>query len=779
MKPVPRAGYGALLAVIAVLILAGSGAAVATLLRQGPALQVNVFGVAGRGDRARAAAAEIRALGSGIARGRIPGDLGIPLAMRPPEGPAGPATPYAGWTTLGLGTGESMMLDRARRLAQAGQAQASLATYDSLLALAPRSDDVAVERARVLSWSGSTAAAGDALAAVAERRDDPALRLEAARNLYWAAQFARADELLDRVAAPSAGSGAAGLADAASATDVAPSATSPAAASSLDANSSAAASPRGAPSARRATLAAAALALRDSIRRADNPSVERARRWVRERGGAMENLALARAYLRERRPAASLSPYRAALRQGGADSLRLELASAALEADSPAVAAVALGEWLGRHPGDRATRLQRARALAWSRDYPAAAGEYARVLETRDDAVVRYELAEAQTWAGDSLAASANLERVVAADPRSARAWRLLGDLDRWAGRWSLSLARYERAREIDPSLEGIDAAIAEDREGVRRLRAARLAGIPAAAARVEGMGDSEGFRWSSVEGSRQWLRERDLATVAVRARLEQVTASGPGDDGQGVMVAVDAARPLTPRLRAGASLGAEAIAGRVLPAAAAQLAYAAPQGVSAALRIVTEPAVRRTATLAAVEAGVVSSRVEASAAAPVGGMTVDGAASVERLGASVGSTGRMEASLAATRVVTPALRLSLSASGMTTSGAAPTFEGRSLYWSPRGYLQAQLGAALRRRLHERLELELRAAPGVAWVDERSAGRRFSGGGVLPSLAAGGELRYGTAAWAVVGAVDWSAVGFSGYRSTGARVFLSRAVRTP
>jgi hypothetical protein len=138
-----------------------------------------------------------------------------------------------------------------------------------------------------------------------------------------------------------------------------------------------------------------------------------------------------------------------------------------------------------------------------------------------------------------------------------------------------------------------------------------------------------------------------------------------------------------------------------------------------------------------------------------------------------------MEASVAATRVVSPALRLSLSASGMTTSGAAPTFEGRSLYWSPRGYVQAQLGAAVRRRLRERLELELRAAPGVAWVDERSAARRFTGSGVLPSLAAGGELRYGTAAWAVVGAVDWSAVGLGGYRSTGARVFLSRAVRTP
>jgi len=64
-------------------------------------------------------------------------------------------------------------------------------------------------------------------------------------------------------------------------------------------------------------------------------------------------------------------------------------------------------------------------------------------------------------------------------------------------------------------------------------------------------------------------------------------------------------------------------------------------------------------------------------------------------------------------------------------------------------------------------------------VDERNAARRFAGNGVLPSLAAGGELRYGTGAWAAVGAVDWSGVGLSGYRSAGARVYLSRAVRTP
>jgi len=723
MSNVPRAGYGASLLAITGGIVVAAGVAVVTLLRAEPVLQVNVFGIAGEAGRARGAAAEIRPRGPAIALGRFPGDLGIPLAFRAPVGPAGPAVAYAGWTTLGLDPLESTQLDRARRLAQA-QPQAAVALYDSILAAQPGNDAVAVERARVLSWSGNTLAAGEALAAVAERRGDPALRVEAARNLYWAARYERADELLDAAPVP------------------------------------------------------AALALRDTVRAADAPSAERARRWVSQRGGAMENTALARALVRERHPAASLAAYRTALRLGARDSLRLEMASAALEADSPSVAAVALGGWLERHPADRATRLQRARALAWAKDYPAASAEYARVLEGRDDAAVRYELAEAQTWAGDSLGARASLERVLGAEPRNARAWRLLGDLDRWAGRWSASLASYERAQAIDPSLEGIGEAVAEDRAGVLRLRQARVAGIPAATARAEGMGDSEGFRYSALEGVRAWVREEDLATLAVRARVERVAGAGPANQGgEGVAVGVDASRPVSRTLRASASAGAEAIEGDVRPALAAQLAWSGQGGAAAALRVVTEPAVRRTATAAAVEAGVVSSRVEASGAARVGGVTVDGAATAERLGARAGSTERVDASVAATRALTPALRVSLSASGLTTRGASPVVEGRTLYWSPRAYLQAQAGAALRHRVSQALELEVRAAPGVAWVDERAAAQRFGGGGLLPALSAGGEARYGTGAWGVVGAVDWSGVGVDGYRSTTVRLGATRAVK--
>ncbi|HEX9936849.1 MAG TPA: tetratricopeptide repeat protein [Longimicrobium sp.] len=773
MRTARRSGYGVSLVLMAVLMLALAGVAVARLLRVEPALQVNVFGIAGGGSQARDAASDIRAAGPAVGMGRLPADLGLPLAFRYGAAPASPAlvlAPPAAWTTLGLGAGESGMLGRARVLAGQGQAQAALALYDSVLARQPANDDVAVERARVLSWSGRTAAAGEVLAAVARRRGDPALRVEAARNLYWAGEMDRADELLDDDDEP------AGLASAAA--EEAPAAGSGRASAPVVAtttSSSTAPTLASAAAPARRALPGSAAALRDSIRNAANPSVARARRWVRQRNGAMENLALARAYVRERRPAASLAPYRTALRLGARDSLRLELASAALQADSPAVAAVAFGEWLERNPGDRDTRLQRARALAWSRDYPAAAREYARVLDGRDDPAVRYELGEALAFGGDTVGARSNLERVVGADPRNARAHRLLGDLDRWSGRWTSSLARYRSARELDASLEGVDAAMAESREGLRREREARVAGLPDAGVRADGMGDSEGFRRASVEGTRQWVNVDDGSTLAVRARTDRMSAVEPGAE-QGVAVSAEAARSLGP-VRATGGIGVEAFAGHVLPTALASVSYGSGDGTVAALRVVREGAVRRTATAASVEAGVVSSRVEASGATPLGGVTVEAMAGAERLSSEAGETDRLEASVAATRAVTENLRLSLSASGMTTSAAAPVVEGRTLYWSPRKYVQMQLAAALRRRMTRTVEVEVRAAPGAAWVEERAGARRFNTSGILPALALGSEVRYGVGTWSVNGAADFSAVGTRGYRSLSARVYLSRAVR--
>ncbi|HEU4562354.1 MAG TPA: tetratricopeptide repeat protein [Longimicrobium sp.] len=757
MKSTRRSGYGVSLVAMAVLILALAGVSVARLLRVDPALQVDVFGIAGGGGKARGAADDIRPTGPAVGMGRLPADLGLPTAFRfgtaPATFAAAPA-PVPGWTTLGLGAGESGMLGRARVLAGQGQAQAALAVYDSVLSREPANDEVAVERARVLSWSGRTAAAGEVLATVARRRGDAALRVEAARNFYWAGDADRADDLLDEDESPELASAGETEPSAGSGRAAAPATTTPAV---------------------RRPLPSTALALRDSIRSVANPSVARARRWVRQRNGAMENLALARAWVRERRPAASLAPFRTAIRLGGRDSLQLEMASAALQADSPAVAAAAFGEWLERHPADRETRLMRARALAWARSYPAAAREYARVLDGRDDPAVRYELGEALAWAGDTSAARVNLEHVVSADPRNARAHRLLGDLDRWSGRWTPSLARYTRARELDPSLEGVDAAMAEAREGLRRERELRVAGIPDASVRVDGIGDSEGFRRVSVEGTRQWVNVDDGSTLAVRARTDRMSAVEPGAE-QGVAVSAEAATSLGP-VRATGGVGVDAFAGHVLPTALAAVSYAGEDGTAAALRIIREGAVRRTATAASVDAGVVSSRLEASGATPLAGVTVEAAAGAERLTSDAGSTDRLEASVAATRAVTEELRLSLSASGMTTSAAAPVVEGRTLYWSPRRYVQMQLAAALRRRVTRSVEVEVRAAPGLAWVQERAGDRRFNTSGTLPALALGSEVRYGTGAWSLNGAADFSAVGTAGYRAASVRVYMSRAVR--
>ena len=70
MRTARRSGYGVSLVLMAVLMLALAGVAVARLLRVEPALQVNVFGIAGGGAKARDAAADIRAAGPAVGRGR-------------------------------------------------------------------------------------------------------------------------------------------------------------------------------------------------------------------------------------------------------------------------------------------------------------------------------------------------------------------------------------------------------------------------------------------------------------------------------------------------------------------------------------------------------------------------------------------------------------------------------------------------------------------------------------------------------------------------------------
>jgi Tfp pilus assembly protein PilF len=714
--PVRRRAYGARLALWALALLALGGGSVAVLLRVKPALDVVVFGSASAEARALGAAdIRPRALAA-LRQGRM-GDLLLAdlAADRTP--------PYAGWTTLGLDVRESSLLGQARGLSAAGRWAEALAAYDALARTHPALEVVALERARVLAWSGDAAGAGAALAAVAARRPgDAALRLEAARDYWWASRAEEADSL------------------AGEAIRIAPADT-------------------------------AARALRARVRRAAQPSLATATRWWRENDGPTENLQLARALERERRYAPALRHFRAALRDPAApDSLPLELASAALSADSPAVAAEGYARWLRAHPRDRATTLALAHARVWSGDYAAAIPVYEELLAGRDDPRLRVELAQAQVWGGREAAAEGNLRSLVAADSSDPAAFRLLGDLAKWRGDWAAAGAAYRRAQLLDPAAPGLAVAIADaDARAAEAARAA-LPAPPTGEGRVavESFGDNLDFRWTRLRGTRHW----ETRGGTLDAEVESETGAGaPGAAGgaSGYGLTLRAGRPVAAGWRGSVEAGGRTYPGEHAFATwGAALRREAPEGRGAALEYLRAPAFQRTSTFAALRAGAVSDLLRASTSRKAGGMGAWAQVEAERLHAPAGTTRRLAGSAALTRPLGVGWEAVASVGAVTTGGDVPSLpDGRALWWTPAWYVGPQAGVGYRRRLGGAWTAGARATPGWAWVRERGTGLSRFPSSSFATLGAQVDAAYRDGRWSAAGSAAWDGALGRGYRSLG------------
>jgi Tfp pilus assembly protein PilF len=717
--PASRNGYGARLAGWVLALLALGGGSVAVLLRVKPALEVNVFGSAAAEARASGAADIRPGAFAGVRRGRM-GDLLLAdlIADRTP--------PYLGWTTLGLDVRESALLGRARRLAAAGQWAPALAAYDELAKAHPALDAVALERARVLAWSGDGAAAGASLAAVAARRPgDAGLRLEAARDYWWASRAEEADSLAGEAL-------------------------------------------------RLAPADTAARALRARVRRQAQPSLETAERWWRQNDEPTENLQLARALERERRYAASLRHFRAALADPAApDSVPLELASAALAADSLAVAADAYARWLTVHPRDRGARLALAHARLWAKDYAGAIPVYEELLAGRDDPRLRLELAQTQVWSGREADAEGNLRSLVASDSTDPAAYRMLGDLARWRGDWASAATAYRRAQRLDPRATDLATPIAE--ADARAAEAARASvSLPTGEGRlaVESFGDNLSFRWTTVSGTRHWEARWGTLDTEVEREMGSGTAGPVGaadGDASGYGVSVRAGRRLRGRWSASIEAGGRTYPGeRSFATWGAALRQDEPDGRGASIEYLRAPAFRRTATLTALRAGAVSDLLRASASHRMGGWSAWTQAEAERLHASAGTTGRLAGSTVLTRSLGGGWEAITSVGAVTTKGDRPTLPGgQALWWTPAWYVEPEVGAGYRRRLGAAWTAGARATPGWAWVHERGAGPRRFPSSSFPTLAASVDAAFRTGRWSAAGSAAWDGSLGRGYRSLG------------
>jgi hypothetical protein len=592
------------------------------------------------------------------------------------------------------------------------------------------------ELARVRALAERYGDAADALARVlAARPGDHAARLERARFLWWAGRLREADEEISTLLAVAPGY-------------------------------------------------ASAMALRAQVRPSIEPDVELARAWVAEQESPENRLHLARALVRAGRLAEALDHYDLALGDGADGELVIEAVDVADAAGSPD-RVLAL---LERHVTAVArpapsVRLRLARALAWA-DRPAdAARVYGDYLAERPEHVAaRLERARQLAWS-DTTAwgeARAELERVVAAEPGRAEAVKLLGDLARWSGDPETALAHYRRAQSLDPGLESLE-------EGVRLALELRAAGTTlrdatqvAWAAEMDAFTDSEGFDWVGSGVRREWRSGESALGVRLTqgySRGRPVTGPGLGSLGLGATVAGRMA--LAPGWGILAELGAisyDDVDAFVTWGAGIEFADALSL---ARLRYGRSPAVREAATMAALQAGATLDRVHVEGSRYFGPWRVATDLQFQRFQADAGDADRYAGMLVVDRAVGgtgiaigPMVRAIGSPHGALEDPGLAGW-GR-LYWTPDYYLAPALSLRYGGHIADGLWLGLRAAPGIAFIDEGEGdvGRYDSDRTAI--LEAGATLGYRRGDWSLELSGDWGGALPDGYNASALRIQLSR-----
>jgi tetratricopeptide (TPR) repeat protein len=198
-----------------------------------------------------------------------------------------------------------------------------------------------------------------------------------------------------------------------------------------------------------------------SVRASIEPTAAEATGWVGERPGYTPyRLALARAYVRERRPRMAFRHFDIVLEREPAAALYAEAADAHAAARDRAGAVDLYRRAVARAPSNVARRRALARALTANRQYPAAIEQYDLLAAEQSDAGLIAERGEVHLRRGDATAAERDL--LASIEQKPARdTYMMLGDMYRWRGQFKRARDAYEKALALRP----------ED-----RLAAARLA---------------------------------------------------------------------------------------------------------------------------------------------------------------------------------------------------------------------------------------------------------------------------------------------------------------
>ncbi|MFN2564516.1 MAG: tetratricopeptide repeat protein [Gemmatimonadaceae bacterium] len=188
-----------------------------------------------------------------------------------------------------------------------------------------------------------------------------------------------------------------------------------------------------------------------SVRESIEPTVREATAWVAERPGYTPyRLALARAYVRERRPRMAFRHFDIVVQRDPSPALLAEAADARAAAGDRAGAVDLYRRAVARAPSNVQLRQSYARTLAANRQYAAAIEQYDLLVASTSDVALLTERGEVQLRRGDTEAAERDLLASIARRP-TRDAYLLLGDMYRWGGQFKGARDAYEKALALRP----------------------------------------------------------------------------------------------------------------------------------------------------------------------------------------------------------------------------------------------------------------------------------------------------------------------------------------
>ncbi|UCC71911.1 MAG: tetratricopeptide repeat protein [Gemmatimonadota bacterium] len=436
----------------------------------------------------------------------------------------------------------------------------------------------------------------------------------------------------------------------------------------------------------------------------------------------------------------ALALYRTLLiEEPSADSLLLEMADVfEYRANAPDSAVAYLRAYLEGRPGQHDVRLRLGRLLAWNG-----------------------RLAEAE----------AEAEALTAVRPEDAAAWALLGDLRRWRGDRLGAAQAYQQSLDLAP--EEVTAA-----EGLAALNAqvdAELArtGTIGPAGRVDYFADSDDFSLIGWRGG--WTLGTPRARAGFDLALERVDGFDP--TGRPATVTALDARATAECWWLQGKLQTTAGLGGWLPESGAELqpvvafTALAPDWGGAAVRFEYrhEPAFRETATLQSTLADVRADVAGLGYHRPIGGRwDMSAAARLAWLSGQGEANLRADAAVGLFHKPDDHWLLGYESRALAFRDPAPD-PGLRLYWDPKWSWSNSLLLGWRGAAGPGWELEARAAPGIAWLQERDRAAA-----VVFELSATLDVARRIGVWTVGGSAGYGQSRLDGYRTFRLAIEITR-----